>query len=111
VTVNEAFAVGALVFVVISIWRGLRALKRVRAIEAGLGEAQLSVRKMQLEIRVLQRHLLTALAGKFKLEAPKIQPSDGPVEIGDDKKVRLVNPPANDLAQTSAVLFKKIESA
>jgi hypothetical protein len=35
-----------------------------------------------------------ALSAKFKVEAPKIQPSNAPAETGNGNIVRLMNPPS-----------------
>jgi hypothetical protein len=53
--------------------------------------------KMQKEIDILQmqesRRLMMALKANSKVEAPKIDPDNGPVEIDGDDVVRLVKTP------------------
>jgi hypothetical protein len=89
----EAITIGVAVIVVILIRSKIRMWKRMRAIDAQLT-------KMQKEIYMLQLHesrrLMTALgenSRNSKVEAPKIDPDNGPLEIDSDHVVRLVKTP------------------
>lgn len=92
----EALALGAFLFAAVLIWNKIRMWKRMRAIEAQL-------KKMQKEINVLQmqksRRLMMELNANSKVEAPKIDPSNAPIEIGGGDVVRLMKPSPTTPAQ------------
>jgi len=92
----EAVAVGVVLIAAVMIWSKIRIWKRMRAIDTQLA-------KMQREIDILQmqesRRLMMALKANSKMEAPKIDPDNGPVEIDGDDVVRLVKTPPTTPAQ------------
>jgi hypothetical protein len=92
----EAVAVGVVLIAAVMIWSKIRIWKRMRAIDTQLA-------KMQQEIDILQmqesRRLMMALKANSKVEAPKIDPDNGPVEIDGDDVVRLVKTPPTTPAQ------------
>jgi hypothetical protein len=92
----EAVAVGVVLIAAVMIWSKIRIWKRMRAIDTQLA-------KMQREIDILQmqesRRLMMALKANSKVEAPKIDPDNGPVEIDGDDVVRLVKTPPTTPAQ------------
>jgi hypothetical protein len=92
----EAVAVGVVLIAAVMIWSKIRIWKRMRAIDTQLA-------KMQQEIDILQmqesRRLMMALKANSKVEAPKIDPDNGPVEIDGGDVVRLVKTPPTTPAQ------------
>jgi hypothetical protein len=92
----EAVTVGAVVVAAVLIWSRTRIWRRIRAIDARLA-------KMQKEIDILQmqesRRLLMALRKDSKVDAPKIDPDNGPIEIDRDGIVRLTRTPPTTPAQ------------
>jgi hypothetical protein len=93
----EAMTVGiVLITTAVLIWNKIRIWKRMRAIDAQLA-------KMQQEIDILQmqesRRLMMALKANSKVEAPKIDPGNGPAEIDGGDVVRLMNTPPTTPAQ------------
>ena len=92
----EAVTVGVALIAAVLIWSKLRMWRRMRAIDAQLT-------KMQKEIDILQmqesRRLMVALRENSKVEAPKIDPGNGPVEVHSDHVVRLMKTPPTTPAQ------------
>jgi hypothetical protein len=75
----EAVTVGVVAIAAVLTWSNIRIWKRMRAIDAQLA-------KMQKKIDILQmqesRRLMMALKANSKVEAPGIDPDNGPVEDG-----------------------------
>ena len=85
-----AAVVGGVSIAAILIWSKIRIWKRMHAIDA-------QFEKMQKEIDVLQmqesRRLMMALKANSKVEAPKIDLDNGPVEIDGGDVVQLMKTP------------------
>lgn len=91
-----AMAIGAVLIATILTWSKVRIRRRLRAIDAQLA-------KMQKEIDILHmqesRRLMMELKANSKVEAPKIDPDNGPIEIDGDDVVHLTKTPPTTPAQ------------
>jgi len=89
-------AVGAVLIAAVLIWSKIRIWKRMRAVDAQLA-------KMQNEIDILQmresRRLMMELKANSKVEAPKIDPDNGPSETNGGDVMRLMKTPPTTPAQ------------